>query len=45
MSEEIKKEEVKQEVAVAEKKEHVNMVASLEHGIYSSSDTFKLYCI
>lgn len=42
MSEEVKKEEVKQEMAVAEKKEHVNMVASLENGIYSSSDTFKL---
>ena len=42
MSEEIKKEEVKQETAVAEKKEHINMVASLENGIYSSSDTFKL---
>lgn len=42
MAEEIKKEEVKQETAVAEKKEHINMVASLENGIYSSSDTFKL---
>lgn len=41
MAEEIKRED-KQEVAVAEKKEHVNMVASLENGIYSSSDTFKL---
>lgn len=39
MSEEIKKEEVKQEVAV---KETRNMVASLENGIYSSSDTFQL---
>ena len=39
MSEEIKKEEVKQEVAV---KENRNMVASLENGIYSSSDTFQL---
>lgn len=38
MSEEIKKEEV----AIAEKKEHINMVANLENGIYSSSDTFKL---
>jgi hypothetical protein len=39
MSEEIKKEEVKQEVAV---KERVNMVANLSEGIYSSSDTFNL---
>lgn len=39
MSEEIKKEEVKQEVAV---KERVNMVANLADGIYSSSDTFNL---
>ena len=39
MSEEIKKEEVKQEVATVEKR---NMVASLENGIYSSSDTFQL---
>lgn len=39
MSEEIKKEEVKQEVVV---KENRNMVASLENGIYSSSDTFQL---
>lgn len=39
MSEEIKKEEVKQEVAV---KERVNMVANLSEGIYSSSDTFQL---
>lgn len=38
MAEEVK--EVKNEVA--EKKEHVNMVASLENGIYSSSDTFQL---
>lgn len=38
MSEEIKKEEV----AISEKKEHINMVANLENGIYSSSDTFKL---
>ena len=39
MSEEIKKEEVKQEVVV---KENRNMVANLENGIYSSSDTFQL---
>ena len=39
MSEEIKKEETKQEVAV---KERVNMVANLSEGIYSSSDTFNL---
>ena len=39
MSEEIKKEEVKQEVAT---KERVNMVANLADGIYSSSDTFNL---
>lgn len=39
MSEEIKKEESKQEVAV---KERVNMVANLSEGIYSSSDTFNL---
>ena len=39
MSEEIKKEEVKQEVAT---KERVNMVANLSEGIYSSSDTFNL---
>lgn len=42
MSEEIKKEEVKQETAVVEKKERVNMVANLADGIYSSSDTFQL---
>ena len=42
MSEEVKKEEVKQETAVTEKKERVNMVANLADGIYSSSDTFKL---
>ena len=42
MSEEVKKEEVKQETAVSEKKERVNMVANLEGGIYSSSDTFNL---
>jgi hypothetical protein len=41
MSEEIKKE-AKNEVATTEKKESRNMVASLENGIYSSSDTFKL---
>jgi hypothetical protein len=39
MSEEIKKEEVKTEVAI---KERVNMVANLSEGIYSSSDTFNL---
>lgn len=39
MAEEIKKEEVKQEVAV---KERVNMVANLSEGIYSSSDTINL---
>lgn len=39
MAEEVKKEEVKQEVAVAEQR---NMVADLSSGIYSSSDTFKL---
>lgn len=39
MADEIKKEEVKQEVAV---KERVNMVANLSEGIYSSSDTFNL---
>lgn len=42
MSEEIKKEEVKQEVTTTEKKERVNMVANLSEGIYSSSDTFNL---
>ncbi len=46
MAEEIKKEEIeqekKQEVALPEKKERVNMVATLENGIYSSSDTFQL---
>lgn len=35
-------EEVKNEVATTEKKETRNMVASLENGIYSSSDTFQL---
>ena len=39
MSEEIKKEEVKQEIATVEKR---NMVANLADGIYSSSDTFQL---
>lgn len=39
MAEENKKEEVKQEVATTEKR---NMVANLENGIYSSSDTFQL---
>ena len=39
MAEEIKREEVKTEVAV---KERVNMVANLSEGIYSSSDTFNL---
>ena len=40
MSEE--KETTKNEVATTEKKESRNMVASLENGIYSSSDTFQL---
>lgn len=40
MSEEIKKEEVKQEVAVAE--QHINMVADLGGGLYSSSDTLRI---
>jgi hypothetical protein len=44
MSEEIKKEEVnqeqKQEVAVSN--EHVNMVADLQGGLYSSSDTLRI---
>jgi hypothetical protein len=44
MSEEIKKEEVKQEqkqeVAVAE--QHINMVADLQGGLYSSSDTLRI---
>lgn len=44
MSEEIKKEEVnqdqKQEVAIAN--EHVNMVADLQGGLYSSSDTLRI---
>ena len=39
MAEEIKKDEVKQEVATTEKR---NMVADLGNGIYSSSDTFQL---
>lgn len=37
---EVKKEEVKQEVAVAEP--HVNMVADLSGGLYSSSDTLRI---
>ena len=41
MSEEIKKEEVKQEVAVANT-EHINMVADLQGGLYSSSDTLRV---
>lgn len=44
MAEEIKKEEVKQEqkqeVAVAE--QHINMVADLSGGLYSSSDTLRI---
>lgn len=40
MSEDLKKEEVKTEVAVAE--QHVNMVADLKGGLYSSSDTLKI---
>ena len=36
------KETTKNEVAATEKKESRNMVASLENGIYSSSDTFQL---
>lgn len=44
MSEEIKKEEIKQEqkqeVAVAE--QHVNMVADLQGGLWSSSDTLRI---
>lgn len=40
MSEEIKKEEAKQEVAVAE--QHVNMVADLQGGLWSSSDTLRI---
>lgn len=40
MSEEIKKEEVKTEVAVAE--QHINMVADLQGGLYSSSDTLRI---
>ena len=44
MADEIKKEEVKQEqkqeVAVAE--QHINMVADLEGGLYSSSDTLRI---
>ena len=44
MSEEVKKEEVKQEqkqeVVVAE--QHINMVADLQGGLYSSSDTLRI---
>jgi hypothetical protein len=40
MSEEIKKEEVKQEVAIAD--QHINMVADLSGGLYSSSDTLRI---
>ena len=36
------KETEKNEVLVADKKEHRNMVANLKDGIYSSSDTFQL---
>lgn len=40
------KQQAKQEVAQQEKKEvaqqHVNMVADFEHGIYGSSDSFKM---
>lgn len=36
------KETNKNEIAVVDEKESRNMVASLENGIYSSSDTFKL---
>ena len=36
------KETEKNEVSVADKKEHRNMVANLKDGIYSSSDTFQL---
>ena len=39
MAEEIKKEEVKQEVATVE---HINMVADLQGGLYSSSDTLRV---
>ena len=35
-------EELRNEVATTEKKESRNMVATLENGIYSSSDTFQL---
>lgn len=41
MADEIKKEEVKQEVAVANT-EHINMVADLQGGLYSSSDTLRV---
>lgn len=39
MADEIKKEEVKQEVATVE---HINMVADLQGGLYSSSDTLRV---
>lgn len=42
MAEEIKNEEKKEEKKELVANEHVNMVATLENGIYSSSDTFKL---
>lgn len=44
MAEEIKKEEVKQEQKqeVAAATEHVNMVADLQSGLYSSSDTLRI---
>ena len=44
MSEDIKKEEVKQEQKqeVAVNTEHVNMVADLQGGLYSSSDTLRI---
>lgn len=47
MSEEIKKEEVKQEQKKEQKQEvatveHVNMVADLQGGLYSSSDTLRI---
>ena len=40
MADEIKKEEAKQEVTVAE--QHINMVADLQGGLYSSSDTLRI---
>lgn len=42
MAEEIKNEEKKEEKKELVAKEHVNMVANLKDGIYSSSDTFQL---